>query len=285
MENLLIPTSTTLHKDSNTSISIDWSQITNKYNHKYKQKQNNTNTGVNLSKPSKSFTIIGKRQSKNGKVNALRTLEQVKAVKNYFLHHENDRPQNKSYGIRNYCLVTFGMNTALRASDILQFTIGELILGKDINGELIFRENISIKEKKTKKMRNIYLNNSVKEAITMYLNSLPEYSLDDFIFKSNKTIIDPNTGLNIQQPIQVSTFGRLMRQCGKDLNLELHGIHLGSHSCRKTWTRLNIVNNPMKPMTVIAVSDVLNHSNLKQTYTYADISADEQRKLFMENEI
>lgn len=252
-------------------IKVNWQEHYNQKNTQNNQNNNNTET---------TSKIKERRIAVNGKVNALRTPEQIQAVKDYFLYHNNTRTQNKSQGLRNYCLVVFGMNTALRASDILLTTIGELI-----NTDGTFKENIAITEKKTKKKRNIYLNNTIREAITMYLNSLETYSLDDFIFKSNKTKLDEETNQYIQQPIGVGTFWRLMNQCGKDLGYHNEGIHLGSHSCRKTWTRQIIIRNPNKPTTLIAASEALNHSSVKTTYTYADISADEQRELFISNEI
>lgn len=225
--------------------------------------------------------IKTKRKAVNGKVNALRTPEQIQAVKDYFLNYDSKKKtNNKTHGIRNYCLFVFGLNTALRASDILMFTIGEVL---DEDGNL--RDKITIKEKKTSKKRDVYFNDTVKEAIRMYLETLDGYSLDDFLFPSNKKKWDEEKGEYVQQPITVRSFWRIMNQAGKDLGLDKENLSLGSHSCRKTFCRSILMNNADKPNMLIAVSEILNHASLKTTYTYADITADEQRELFMNNQL
>lgn len=265
--------------DKNTTITVNWDEF-------YKQIQQGDKSKPKTVTKVKSETapksdIKTKRKAVNGKVNALRTPEQIQAVKDYFLNYNNTvKTNNKSHGIRNYCLFVFGINTALRASDILAFTIGEVI---DENGN--FRDKFTIKEQKTTKKRDVYYNDVTKEAIKMYLETLEEYSLDDFLFPSNKRKWDEEKSEYVQQPITVRSFWRIMNQAGKDLGFDKKGLTLGSHSCRKTFARQCITNNPDKPNMLIAVSEILNHASLKTTYTYADITADEQRELFMNNQL
>lgn len=265
--------------DPTTTITVDLGEF-------YKQMQQENKSEFKTESEVKSETtpksnIKTKRKVVNGKVNALRTPEQIRAVKDYFLNYNNTtKTNNQSQGIRNYCLFVFGLNTALRASDILMFTIGE-VLDEDGN----FRNKITIKEKKTTKKRDVYFNDTVKEAIRMYLETLDGYSLDDFLFPSNKKKWDEEKGEYVQQPITVRSFWRIMNQAGKDLGLDKENLSLGSHSCRKTFCRSILMNNADKPNMLIAVSEILNHASLKTTYTYADITADEQRELFMNNQL
>lgn len=276
----------------NTAVIIDMSeyrkqtnmQINNIDNDYYIQdiQDNQVETTIYIQpETAPKSNIKTKRKAVNGKVNALRTPEQIQAVKDYFLNYNNTtKTNNKSQGIRNYCLFVFGLNTALRASDILMFTIGEVL---DEDGS--FRNKITIKEKKTTKKRDVYFNDTTKEAIRMYLETLDGYSLDDFLFPSNKKKWDEEKGEYVQQPITVRSFWRIMNQAGKDLGLDKENLSLGSHSCRKTFTRSILMNNVDKPNMLIAVSEILNHASLKTTYTYADITADEQRELFMNNQL
>lgn len=288
-----ITNNNTSETSKNTAVIIDMSeyrkqtnmQINNIDNDYYIQgiQDNRVKTKITHIQPNAApkSNIKTKRKAVNGKVNALRTPEQIQAVKDYFLNYNNTtKTNNQSQGIRNYCLFVFGLNTALRASDILMFTVGE-VLDEDGN----FRNKITIKEKKTTKKRDVYFNDTVKEAIRMYLETLDGYSLDDFLFPSNKKKWDEEKGEYVQQPITVRSFWRIMNQAGKDLGLDKENLSLGSHSCRKTFCRSILMNNADKPNMLIAVSEILNHASLKTTYTYADITADEQRELFMNNQL
>lgn len=224
-----------------------------------------------------SNSIKTKRKSTNGKVNALRTPEQIQMVKDYFLNYDNTvKSNNNSHGIRNYCLVTFGFNTALRASDILMFTIGEVV-----RNDGTIRDEVAINEKKTGKTKTVYLNSAIKEAIELYLSTLKDYNMDDFLFASNKRKFDETTQTYIQQPIGVRAYWRIMNQCGKDLGLDKENINLGTHSPRKTWVRSCLKQHAENPLIRMKVSEALNHSSEKITYTYADITADEEKDLFM----
>lgn len=250
---------------------------------------NNQRTDAQTSNQTKSQTnsqsntsqIKRKRKGVNGKVNALRTPDQIQAVKDYFLNYDNTvKTRNNSYGIRNYCIVIFGLNTALRASDILMFTIGEVI---DEDGNI--RDKVTIKEQKTGKKRNVYFNDAVKEALEMYLDTLEDYNPDDFLFPSNKRKWDEEKQMYIKQPISVRSFWQIMNKCSKDLELDKQGLNIGTHTLRKTWARNTIINNREDSLIKLKVSEALNHSSEKMTYTYADITADEQRELFMNNQL
>jgi len=226
-------------------------------------------------------TIKRKRKPTNGKVNALRTSEQIQAIKNYFLNYNNTvKTRNNSYGIRNYCIFVFGLNTALRASDILMFTVGEVL---DENGNI--RNKITIKEQKTGKTRKVYFNDVVKEALKMYLPTLKDYSLDDFLFPSNKKKWDEEKQRYIKQPISVRSYWQIINKCAKDLGLDKQGLRIGTHTMRKTWARNNIIRNSDNAKIVLTVSEALNHKDLKTTYTYADITEDEVEELFMNTQL
>jgi integrase len=198
-----------------------------------------------------------------GKVNALRTQEQIEQLKNYFLYHENKRTQNKSKGLRNYCLTVFGMNTMLRISDIVNFKIGNII-----NSDGSFKTGITIYEQKTGKKRAVIFNQAIREAVSLYLSSLKEYSLDDFLFKSNKS----KNG--VQQPILPRSAWRIYNEAGKALGFTKIGLNLGTHSLRKTGARRNyeVALQQGNPEALLIVSKALNHSSVQITQRYIDIS-------------
>lgn len=206
-----------------------------------------------------------------GRVNALRTFEQLDELKKYFLYHQNKRTQNKSYGIRNYCLVVFGINTMLRASDIINFKIKNVL-----NSDGSFKYGINVYEQKTGKKRTVIFNKSVQEAISLYLSTRPNYKMNEFLFPSNKS----ENG--IQQPITTKSVWRILNQAGKDLNFNAIGLNLGSHSLRKTGARLGyeIEKKNGNQEAIFTISKALNHSSISVTERYLDITSDDVQNMF-----
>jgi len=110
---------------------------------------------------------------------------------------------------RDLCIFILGINTNLRASDILNLRVHD-VLGKD---ELV------LKEKKTGKARRITLNNTVKKAIKNLLESRKDEE-DDYLF------------LGLRGPLTVPTLSRIVKDWCQAINLK---DNYGSHSLRKTW--------------------------------------------------
>lgn len=81
--------------------------------------------------------------------------------------------------IRNAMLITLHANFGLRNCDVCKLRFLS-VLKKDGS----FRHRISGTEKKTSKIRNLYLNDAVKIAIATYLNQHPEKNLFDFMIVS-----------------------------------------------------------------------------------------------------
>src|SRR5208283_1775943 len=85
------------------------------------------------------------------RVEPIRNIKNVKAIKKLLA----DRP-------RDLALFTVGINTNLRASDLLQITAGMVQNLKPM-------DEIELKEKKTGKLRRISLNKSCTESIQVLL--------------------------------------------------------------------------------------------------------------------
>jgi integrase len=113
---------------------------------------------------------------------------------------------------RDFCLFIVGINTNLRASDLLNLTAGQ------VRG-LKPGDDIEIKEIKTHKPRRITLNKAGINAINALLASRP-YDDQDKLFQGQRG------------PITVSYFNRLVKSWTKALNLR---GNYGSHTLRKTF--------------------------------------------------
>ena len=113
---------------------------------------------------------------------------------------------------RDLCLFNLGINTNLRASDLLSITAGQVRGMKP-------GEDLELKEKKTRKLRRITLNKACINAITALLASKP-YHDKDRLFQGQRG------------PITVSYLNRLVKRWTKALNLR---GNYGSHTLRKTF--------------------------------------------------
>lgn len=102
--------------------------------------------------------------TKEKNVQPIRSLEEIQRMKDALIRY-------CSY--RDYFLFVFGINTGLRISDILPLQV------KDIRG----KTHIRIKEKKTGKLRTIYVNEYLREEIDKYTAYMKP---EDLLFPSRK---------------------------------------------------------------------------------------------------
>ena len=196
------------------------------------------NASRNPNHPKKFSTI---------KVDPIRKLKDIKAIKK-MLH---DKP-------RDFCLFTLGINTNLRASDLLRITAG-MVRHLDAGDEL------TLKEKKTAKHRRITLNKAVIDSIQALLDSR-DYQDDDPLFLGQRGCLT------------VSSVNRLVKGWCAGINLK---GNFGSHSLRKTFGyHQRVTFNVGVPELMFT----FNHSSQRQTLDYLCIQPDEVKSIYM-NEI
>ena len=181
------------------------------------------------------------RKGSTIKVEPIRHLKDIKAIKRLL----QDSP-------RDFCLFTLGINTNLRASDLLAITAGM------VRNE----EELVLKEKKTGKERRITLNTITQKAIQRLLDSR-EYDDDDRLFQGQRG------------PLTVPTVNRLVKAWCKAINLK---GNYGSHTLRKTFgyhQRVTFGRGLPELMTVF------NHSTQKQTLDYLCVQPEEIKDIYL----
>jgi len=175
----------------------------------------------------------------------------IEKLKNYFY-------ERMEY--RNYALVTVGLNTALRISDILHMK------WKDVYNEekQDFYSHVYLKEQKTQKSTIILLNASVKKALLLYKENLKNYHTESYIFCGRK-----NSG----NPISRVQAFRIIKDAVDELGLE---EHISCHSLRKTfgYQAWREGTEPALLMTIF------NHSSYSITKRYLCIDQDDKDQLF-----
>ena len=194
--------------------------------------------GQNLNRPKKGSRIA---------VEPIKNLNDIKTIKKLLA----DKP-------RDYCLFVFGINTNLRASDLLQITAGM------VDGVLAGDE-IELKEQKTGKRRRITLNKSVVDAIHALLQSR-EYQSSDKLF------------IGQRGPLTVPSINRLVKQWCKKINL---AGNYGSHTLRKTFGYHQRISFGVGLPELMVC---FNHSTQRQTLDYLCIQPSEIKSIY-ENEL
>jgi integrase len=162
---------------------------------------------------------------------------------------------------RNLCLFILGINTNLRASDLLKIKVEQV-------QHLQPGEEITLKEKKTQKQRRINLNRACIEAIQNLLKSI-KYEDDDFLFLSNRK--DRNA-------LTVSSLSTLVKKWCKDINLK---GNYASHTLRKTW------GYHQRVTFGVGIPELMvcfNHTSQKQTLDYLCVQPEEIKNIY-QNEL
>ncbi len=184
----------------------------------------------------------------------IRNLEELSKLKNYYYEKEPN--------LRNFAMISLGLNTALRISDLLQLKWEDVF---DFEKEE-FRYHVVITEHKTGKENRIALNQSARDALALYKNSLQTIYKETYLFcgRNRKTV-----------PLSRSQAYRIIRHASEELHLE-EGI--SCHSMRKTFG-YHAWKYGTPP---IILMNIFNHSSFETTKHYLGIDQDDKDSVFLE---
>ena len=178
------------------------------------------------------------------KVQPIRRLEDVKAIKRLL----SDRP-------RDLALFTLGINSALRASDLLSLRI-EQVKGLRVG------ESFELKEKKTGRYRKIMLNKVSHRTLQHWIQSKPIWETGDWLFPSRKG-----------GRLLVPTLTAMVKSWCRSINLS---ENYGSHTLRKTFGYQQRVTFGLGTAELMWI---FNHSSERQTLNYLGIESREIRDI------
>jgi integrase len=180
-------------------------------------------------------------------VDPIRDPKKISAMKNYL----------KGKNERDHALFVTGINVALRISDLLSLTWGDILENNKF-------KPINIKEGKTLKPRSIKLNKAAQKALEGLLEGLGSFGMEEYIFKSREGVNSPITR---QQALNV------LKNAAKAVGVK---ENVGTHTLRKTWG-YHAWKNGFSPALIM---ETLNHSNLSITKRYLGIRQDEINDLY-----
>jgi integrase len=159
--------------------------------------------------------------------------------------------------VRDHALFTVGINTNLRASDLLRLTVGQVRHVKPMG-------DVEIREKKTGKKRRVTLNGACMEAIQRLLSNRPGAANSEPLFLSGRG----------SEALVVPSVNRLVKQWCREAKLK---GNFGSHTLRKTWGyHQRVTFGVGLPELMVC----FNHSTQRQTLEYLCVQPDEIRSVY-----
>lgn len=181
----------------------------------------------------------------------IRNSEQLQLMKSYYL--------SEKANARNYMLIILGLNTALRISDILSLTYGDIYSYQKKE----WKTHITVTEQKTGKRNRIYMNQEVRKVFQQYTNPAQQ-APSAWIFRSQK-----------QKESHLSRYQayRIIKAAGIFAGLD---ENISCHSLRKTFGY-----HAWKQGTAPALlMSIFNHSAYQITKRYLCIEQDDKDEVF-----
>lgn len=150
-----------------------------------------------------------------------------------------------------YIMVRLGVSTALRFSDLSSLTWGDVL----------HKRKITIKEKKTKKVREIPIGEELHDILLEIHGHLKKPHLDTSVIPLHIRTV------NKQIKIHASKAG-------------IRGKRISTHTWRKTFGREVWRRNNYSEASLIKLSLLFSHSSVSITRIYLDISKEEVHDLY-----
>lgn len=194
--------------------------------------------------------------------------------------------------LRDNLLFVMGINFGLRCGDLTQLQVANVV---DENGEL--REEIVLQEQKTGKIRRVYMNDAVADALILYFGGR-EVNLNSYLFTSrspnnckkyydtlaSKVKLDGKS-YNIKgfegKGIRVESVSRILKETiNRELDMD---VHASSHCLRKTFAYhvLTMAEDRIRALEKLQL--LFGHADQRVTLHYAGITDDEIRGAYNMN--
>ena len=190
------------------------------------------------------------------------TQEEIKRIIDVFNERieEATNDNQKQIAFRNKMLFLVGINLGIRASDLCNLRYNFFM-----NNNGTFKDFYALQPKKTKKMGKfvkLYFNQTVKKAITDYIEKYPVEDLNEYMFKSRKG----------NGSITERSLWKIIVDAANDAKLE---SNYGSHSLRKTFGYWVWHNADDKNKALVTLQVIFNHSSTATTAKYIGLTDNE----------
>ncbi len=173
----------------------------------------------------------------------------VNRLLNYYLKKQN-------LNLRNNLLISMGLYTAFRISDILSMKWSDVL---DKDGMVV--DKITIREKKTKKYNTVSVNSKLEAAILLFAAETEDKT--GYIF----------AGRNKSKPLHRTQAYRIIKKAVTALKIK---GSISCHSLRKTVGYQLYLKGTPQPM----LTKIYNHSSFEITKRYLCIDQFEKDEVF-----
>jgi integrase len=163
---------------------------------------------------------------------------------------------------RDLAIFTVGINTGLRASDLVRLTVGDL---RGVKAGEDFR----VVEQKSGKARLITVNGEVAKSVCGLLAAMPGAEDGEPLFRSRKH--DARRGYSLS----VGYLVRLVKGWCADLHLK---GNFGSHTLRKTF---GCQHRQLHNTSTAVLCRMFNHSSERQTLRYLGLQEEDIREVYL----
>lgn len=195
------------------------------------------------------------------------TKEEIKAMIDLFDKRieKAKTPTNIQIAHRNKMMFLIGLNLGIRASDLVSLRYSFFM-----NDDGTFKDGYKLQPKKTKKTGKfvtLYFNQTVKKAITDYIEKYPIQDLEGYLFKSKKS----------NNPITERALWKIISDAATEIGLK---SNYGSHSLRKTFGFWIWHDAEDKDKTLVTLMKIFNHSSTQVTMKYIGLLDNEIEEVF-----
>lgn len=210
----------------------------------------------------------GKVAGTSSEVYPFTSESEIRAMINVFNKRIEEAPDEDKRWIacRNKMLFLVGINLGIRASDLCGLKYNFFM-----NENGTFKDFYSLQPKKTRKTKKfvkLYFNQTVKKAITDYIEEYPIENMDEYLFKSRE-------GGHITE----KSLGRIIKKAAEEVGIERN---ICSHSLRKTFGYHVWHNAEDKEKSLVILMSIFNHSSIAMTKRYIGLMDDEIEDVFNE---
>lgn len=165
--------------------------------------------------------------------------------------------------IRNLVLFDLGINSALRVSDLLSLTLGDVF---DDRMRIVSR--FEIREQKTGKTREVEIVPNARESLALYKEEYHQF-FQEKSFNPRRPLFCGHAG----KPLSRQMAWKLIRKWCFAVGLE---GRYGTHTLRKTfgyhaWATCN------PPIPIEIIREIFNHSDNSTTRLYLGITQEDKR--------
>lgn len=195
------------------------------------------------------------------------TQEEIKAMVDVFNKRieEAKTDKKKQVACRNKMLFLIGINLGIRASDLCYLHYDFFM-----NDDGTFKDFYKLQPKKTKKTKKyvtLHFNQTVKKAISDYIEMYPIEDINGYMFKSNKG----------DGAITERGLWKIIVDATAEAEIDKN---VGSHTLRKTFGYWVWHNAEDKNKALVTLQVIFNHSSSATTAKYIGLTDNEVSDVF-----